>query len=299
MISAQEYKEASERYKEAVEAELERLFEAEGADIYPKLKEAMFYSLEAGGKRLRPVLLLSVCEMLGGDPEKALPFACALEMIHTYSLIHDDLPCMDDDDMRRGRPSNHKMFGEAMALLAGDGLLSFAFEVMLGALRKDPDEGCLKAAYEIALRAGSRGVVTGQAADKEHEGAEDESLETLEYIHEHKTADMLCAAVIAGAYIAGADEETVAKLSEYSKNMGLLFQITDDMLDIKGDPELMGKTLGKDAVSGKLTYASFFGYEGAKKAAQAAAGKALDAVESIESSDFLRATVLNMLVRSR
>ena len=127
-MTAQEYSEASAKYLHAVESALDSIFETEGKSIFPKLKEAMRYSIQSGGKRLRPCLLLSVCEMLGGDMEKALPFACAIEMIHTYSLIHDDLPCMDDDDMRRGRPSNHKVFGEAMAVLAGDGLLSFAFE---------------------------------------------------------------------------------------------------------------------------------------------------------------------------
>ena len=297
-MTAKEYSEASERYRLLVEKGLLSIAERENGSIYPRLHEAMFYSLEAGGKRLRPCLVLAVCEMLGGDIEKALPAACALEMIHTYSLIHDDLPCMDDDDMRRGRPSNHKVFGEAMAVLAGDGLLSLAFETLLRASADTGDIGVLLAAREIAERAGASGMVTGQAADIENEGKQNNTLDTLRFIHRHKTADMLEAAVLSGAYIAGADGDTLAALRTYSETMGLLFQITDDMLDITGDPALMGKTLGKDAETGKLTYVALLGLEGAKKAAADAAENAKTAIRDIENSDYLAAVIDNMLVRS-
>lgn len=293
-----EYAEISKKYREFVESELDRIASIEAAAIYPTLKDAMFYSLEAGGKRIRPCLMLAVCEMLGGRAEKALPFACALEMIHTYSLIHDDLPCMDDDDMRRGRPSNHKVFGEAMAVLAGDGLLSFAFEHMLSAALESGEKGALLAACEIAKRAGAAGMVTGQAADIEYEGAVVQTEDMLHFIHIHKTADMLSAAVLAGALIAGADEKTLAALTLYSEKMGLLFQITDDILDYKGDPALMGKTLGKDMEQGKLTYASLLGLEGAELAAKQAAEEALAAISEIPGSGYLAATIENMLVRS-
>ena len=293
-----EYAEISKKYREFVESELDRIASNEAAVIYPTLKDAMFYSLEAGGKRIRPCLMLAVCEMLGGRAEKALPFACALEMIHTYSLIHDDLPCMDDDDMRRGRPSNHKVFGEAMAVLAGDGLLSFAFEHMLSAALESGEKGALLAACEIAKRAGAAGMVTGQAADIEYEGAVVQTEDMLHFIHIHKTADMLSAAVLAGAHIAGADEKTLAALTLYSEKMGLLFQITDDILDYKGDPALMGKTLGKDMEQGKLTYASLLGLEGAELAAKQTAEEALAAISEIPGSGYLAATIENMLVRS-
>lgn len=297
-MDGREYSELANKYRLLVEDELKRIGSDEAEAIYPTLRKAMFYSLEAGGKRLRPCLMLAVCEMLGGDAEKALPFACALEMIHTYSLIHDDLPCMDDDDMRRGRPSNHKVFGEATAVLAGDGLLSFAFELMLSAAERSGEKSAVSAALEIAKRAGAAGMVTGQAADMEFEGSENQTEDALRFIHVHKTADMLTAAVIAGAILAGADDKTLSSLRIYSEKMGMLFQITDDILDMKGDPKLMGKTLGKDKEQGKLTYASLLGLDGAAQAAKQAADEALDAIKEIPGSGYLAATIENMLVRS-
>ena len=297
-----DHKSINERWRTAVEAALDGLFDNASYEggIYPALRRAMRYSLEAGGKRLRPVLLLAVCELLGGDTDKAMPIACGLEMIHTYSLIHDDLPCMDDDDMRRGRPSNHIVFGEAMAVLAGDGLLSFAFETMLnGCMRiKGDNTGYLKAVNEVAYRAGARGMVTGQAADIEFEGSAEQTEEMLHYIHTHKTADMLCAAVLAGAYVAEADGETVEMLAEYAEKLGLLFQITDDILDLRGDPAVVGKTLGKDAEAHKLTYATLYGLEGALDAAGKAAAEAKAAVAELPNNDYLIATIDNILVRS-
>lgn len=293
-----EYKEKAERFRLMAEEGLRRIFAEAERRIYPRLREAMLYSIEAGGKRLRPCLMLAVCEMLCGDAERALPLACALEMIHTSSLIHDDLPCMDNDDMRRGRPSNHKAFGEATALLAGDALQAFAAEVMLGAVSRDPDPGVIRAAHEISVRAGAGGMLSGQAADSELEGAPAQTAEELDYIHRHKTADMLIAAVMAGAYSANADETTLAALRCYSEKMGLLFQITDDILDVRGDPSLMGKTLGKDETNGKLTYVTLLGVEEAVNAAKRTAEEAKAAIRDVPNSDFLSAVVDEMLVRS-
>lgn len=294
-----EFSEASKRYLGVVERELSAIKAGTEGSIHPALREAMFYSLESGGKRLRPCLTLAVCEMLGGDIASALPIACGLEMIHTYSLIHDDLPCMDDDDMRRGRPSNHKVFGEAMAVLAGDGLLSFAFETMLGAAVRSGSPNLLAAAYEAALRAGAGGMVTGQAADIEYEGADVQTEEMLRYVHRHKTADMLEAAVVCGALAAGADGGIVRSLRRYSESMGMLFQITDDILDAVGDEALMGKTLGKDAAKGKLTYVGLLGLDGAREAAEAAADAAKEAVKDIDTNGYLIAVIDNMLTRDR
>ncbi len=297
-MDRREYSAACEGYRLIVEEGLKAVFDRDSS-IFPELKKAMYYSLESGGKRLRPCLVLAVCDMLGGDIKKALPVACGLEMIHTYSLIHDDLPCMDDDDMRRGRPSNHKVFGEAMAVLAGDGLLSFAFETMIRAAADTRDKGVLDAVGEISRRAGAGGMVTGQAADIVFEGSDNQTEDMLHFIHIHKTADMLSAAVLAGAMIAGADEKTLDSLRLYSEKMGLLFQITDDILDVKGDPNLMGKTLGKDAASGKLTYAVLLGLDKANEAAREAAEEAKLAVKELPNNGFLIATIDNMLVRSK
>ena len=293
------YEEASARYVRLVEAELAAIRRREAGRIHPRLLEAMFYSIECGGKRIRPCLTLAVCEMLGGSLQNALPIACGLEMIHTYSLIHDDLPCMDDDDMRRGRPSNHKVFGEAGAVLAGDGLLSLAFEVMLRAAAESKDPRILAAAYEAAQRAGAAGMVSGQSADMELEGAVNPTGDMLRYVHRHKTADMLEAAVVAGALTAGADAGVLEKLRRYSAEMGLLFQITDDLLDATGDQELMGKTLGKDAKQGKLTYVTLLGIDGAKREAEAAERRAEEAISGLENADYLLQTVRRMLTRSR
>lgn len=298
-MTSAEYRHKFDGYRELTERELKRLFTVETRNIYPKLSEAMFYSLDAGGKRIRPCLVLAVCEMLGGCAEKALPFACALEMIHTYSLIHDDMPGMDNDDMRRGRPSNHKIFGEGIALLAGDALLSFAAEIMLNAALKDGSTGFLMAAREIIRLSGASGMLTGQASDKENENKCVRTESMLRYIHRHKTADMLEAAVISGAYAAGADEKTIAALRIYSEHMGMLFQITDDLLDVTGDPKLMGKTLGKDAEEGKLTYVTLFGVDEAKRRAETAAFEAKKALDGIDNSDVLSAFIDDMLKRNR
>ena len=225
----------------------------------PKLQESMAYSLLAGGKRLRPMLVLLASEACGSNAEDALPAACALEMVHTYSLIHDDLPAMDDDDLRRGRPTNHVVFGEALAILAGDGLLTLAFEI----IARDIHPGHVAAACcaDLARAAGMVGMVGGQVADLEAEGGGIDSLEQLEGIHRRKTGELLSSALTLGARVAQASSEHLAALAVYGQCLGLAFQITDDLLDIRGDKEIMGKAVKKDAAHGKLTYPSLLGEE--------------------------------------
>ena len=228
------------------------------------LKEAMRYSVRAGGKRIRPCLVLGVCDMLHGDRQKALRIGSGLEMIHTYSLIHDDLPAIDNDDMRRGRPSNHVVFGEGQAIFAGDALLTYAFEWMIQAGIGFQNQNYWRAVLEIAKRSGASGMVAGQSLDLENEksGSMDEA--SLYEIHRRKTADLLTAAVIGGAYCADPTEEQLDALRAYADRIGLLFQITDDILDLEGDEKLMGKTLGKDEAENKLTFVSLYGLEKAK-----------------------------------
>jgi len=271
------YKHELARYKGIVEEKLFAIVDGCGA---PKdLKSAMRYSLEAGGKRLRPAMTLYVCEMLDGDIRRALPFACALEMIHTYSLIHDDLPCMDNDDYRRGMPSNHKVFGEANAVLAGDGLLSLAFDTMLAAIANNPCQGEIKAAQAVSEGAGVQGMVAGQVTDLASEKSGARDMDTLRFIHVNKTGAMIRASLLAGGCVAGADEKQLKALSDFGYAYGDLFQMTDDILDVEGSFESMGKTLGKDAQEGKLTYISLVGLEEAKKIAGQTAENALAALE--------------------
>ncbi len=255
------------------------------------LSESMRYSLLAGGKRLRPAMLLATCEMLGGDVSLALDFACAIEMIHTYSLIHDDLPGMDDDDMRRGKPTNHVVFGVGQAILAGDGLLNMAFEVMLKkTLSAGSDmEKCVLAANEIAQAAGVTGMIAGQCADLYQEGRADGTEEMLKYIHEGKTMAMFVGAMRAGAHLAGADEKALSAITEYARAFGLLFQASDDVLDITADPALFGHSVGKDERDGKLTAVSVLTLEGAKARVETLLQEAVDALKDFGAqADFFR-----------
>jgi geranylgeranyl diphosphate synthase, type II len=241
-----------------VEQALEQYLPASGQ--YPDiLFESMRYSVFAGGKRLRPILTLAVIETLGGDIHAGLPVACATELIHTYSLIHDDLPAMDNDDYRRGKPTNHKIYGDAIAILAGDGLLTLAFQVL--SETKMPEGGetrLLQIIRELAYGAGVYGMVGGQVADLLHEGKKaDENM--LAFIHKHKTGALIHAAVRMGGLFAGATDEALSALSRYAWNMGLAFQIRDDILDIVGDTEKLGKKVGSDLVHDKSTYVSLYG----------------------------------------
>ena len=257
-------------YARLVEARLEELIPPAkekrcAADETPwLLADSMRYSLLAGGKRLRPSMLLAAVEMLGGDCAWALDFACAVEMIHTYSLIHDDLPGMDDDTMRRGRPTNHVAFGVGQAILAGDGLLNFAFETMLRAAAARPDRG-LAAIAEIAKGSGVTGMIAGQALDLYCERERVADAAALEAIQAGKTACMFRYPLRAAGRLCGADEAALDALARYGAAFGLLFQATDDLLDVVGSAEAMGKTLGKDAASGKLTCVSVYGVEGTRR----------------------------------
>ena len=225
-----------------------------------RLVDAMLYSLFAGGKRLRPVLLTAACEAAGGNVQEALPFACAIEMIHTYSLIHDDLPAMDNDDLRRGKPTNHRVYGEAMAILAGDGLLSAAFEIMLDAAWWRGDRRGIAAALAIARRCGVQGMVAGQTLDMD-EG--EKTLEDLRETHLRKCADLLTAPMETGMYLAGAPDELLAAGRTYGLHLGLAFQIADDLLDVLAAESDIGKQVQHDAETGKKTWVTFRGVEGA------------------------------------
>ncbi|MCC5643793.1 polyprenyl synthetase family protein [Nostoc sp. CHAB 5824] len=238
--------------------------------IYPeKIYEAMRYSLLAGGKRVRPILCLATCEMMGGTIEMAMPTACAVEMIHTMSLIHDDLPAMDNDDYRRGKLTNHKVYGEDVAILAGDGLLALAFEfVAIQTPQSVNREVVLQVIARLGRALGAAGLVGGQVVDLESEGKSDISLETLNFIHKHKTAALLEACVVCGGIVAGASPEDVQRLTRYAQNIGLAFQIIDDILDITATQEELGKTAGKDQKAQKVTYPSLWGLEESRLKAQ-------------------------------
>lgn len=247
------------------------------------IHKAMRYSIFAGGKRVRPVLMLAACEAVGGMIDRAMPAACALEMIHTYSLIHDDLPAMDDDDFRRGRPTNHKVFGEAIAILAGDGLLTEAFKLISDprfAVGIDPAVR-LAVIHEIAVCAGTYGMVGGQVVDMESEGKSDMDLPTVQYIHIHKTGALIKASVVAGALLGGADDKQLAAILRYGKAAGLAFQIADDILDIEGTTEEIGKDAGSDEARGKATYPAVMGLAAAKQEAQAMMDEAFAALEPL------------------
>ncbi|MBQ8201390.1 MAG: polyprenyl synthetase family protein [Clostridia bacterium] len=265
--------------------------------IPEKLFETMDYSLSAGGKRLRPVLLLAACDTLGGDLSEALPFACALEMIHTYSLIHDDLPAMDNDDLRRGRPTNHKVFGEGMAILAGDGLLSAAAELMLRAAVQMGDLRGVRAAEAILRRAGVTGMVAGQVMDVTGEGSTP-TLEKVEYIHLHKTADLLTAPIEAGFLLAGATDEQVKAGCAYGMHLGLAFQMVDDLLDVEGESAVLGKSIGKDAAAGKLTWVAVRGAEQTRDDAKEQVRLAVEAMNMLPGeTNFLKTLAQSTLNR--
>lgn len=260
--------------------------EGPGSDIY----KAMKYSLMAGGKRLRPVLALAVCDMLEGSRNIVLPYACAVEMIHTYSLIHDDLPAMDNDDYRRGIPTNHKVFGEAIAILAGDALLNKAFELMLsGTLEADEKlKERVKAMNIIASSSGAEGMIRGQMVDMESEGAQI-TKETLEYMHRCKTGALIKAPILSSAVLCGASEEGLEQLRIYAENIGLAFQIKDDIMDVESSMELMGKAAGSDAASGKATYVTLYGVKEAAELLEKAVGAAVDAIGHFgEKAAFLK-----------
>uniref|UniRef100_A0A0D6R0P5 Geranylgeranyl pyrophosphate synthase n=1 Tax=Araucaria cunninghamii TaxID=56994 RepID=A0A0D6R0P5_ARACU len=236
---------------------------------YPeRIHEAMRYSLLAGGKRVRPILCIAACDLVGGSEESAMPSACAIEMIHTMSLIHDDLPCMDNDDMRRGKPTNHKVFGEDVAVLAGDALLAFAFEHIASATRGIEAERVLRVISELGRAIGSEGLVAGQVVDTCSGGVSDVGLDLLEYIHLHKTAALLEGSVVIGAIIGGGSDEEIEKLRTFARCIGLLFQVIDDILDVTKSSQELGKTAGKDLLADKATYPKLLGLEKSREFAE-------------------------------
>ncbi|SHJ48920.1 polyprenyl synthetase family protein [Paramaledivibacter caminithermalis] len=261
--------------------------------------EAMEYSIKAGGKRLRPVLLLEVCNILDGDIDYAMPFALAMEMIHTYSLIHDDLPAMDNDDYRRGKLTNHKVYGEGIAILAGDGLLNLAFETMLDSINNDPklcNRG-IKAMQIISKASGINGMIGGQVVDLEWEGKKID-IETLDFIHKHKTSALIEASINAGAILGGAEENQYLELQNYGRCIGLAFQIVDDILDEIGDEEKLGKKVGSDKSNEKSTYPSLYGIEKSKEIVSGLIENSLKSLEIFkEKAEFLRSLAKYLEVR--
>lgn len=266
------------------------------------LQESIEYSLTAGGKRIRPILLLMACKISGGDEISALPYAIACEYVHTYSLIHDDLPSMDDDDLRRGKPSNHKVYGEGMAILAGDGLLNTAFEIMYKDMMLYFDnEKMLKqrirAAHAIAKGAGVRGMIAGQVADLESVNKQC-AKEYLDYIHVNKTGALITAAISAGAYLGNAGDNLLCDLNTYADNLGLAFQIRDDILDVVGNEKTIGKKPGADEKLCKMTYPSIYGLNESIKLFNEYTDKALDIIEKYGDEAESLSYIVNLLKES-
>ena len=263
-----------------------------------RLAEAMEYSLMAGGKRVRPMLLMAAADAVGGDGDKFLTAACAIEMIHTYSLIHDDLPAMDNDDYRRGKLTNHKVYGDGMAILAGDALLTLAFEVLL---RQEgvSDAVKLSVVREFSIAAGQSGMVGGQALDLESEGKRID-LKTLQKLHMGKTGALFRAAIRSGAILAGADSEKLEALTTYADKFGLAFQITDDILDVTGDEAVIGKPVGSDERNDKSTYVTLTSLDKARELAQKTVDEAVASLSPLgDKASFLRELVESLLKRKK
>lgn len=267
-----------------------------------RILRAMAYSVMAGGKRLRPVLCVAAAETVGGSRKAILPLACALELIHTYSLIHDDLPAMDDDVKRRGKPTCHIRFDEATAILAGDALLTLAFEILAATgCQATPDDHCrwLMAIVQVASAAGCRGMIEGQMRDMAFEGTTISEKE-LEHLHRLKTGKLIEIAVGSGALVSGASTSHQEALHVYAQNIGLAFQVADDILNVKGDPQQLGKAVGTDQVRGKNTYPSFLGLAGAETLAGQLVNNALKALDVFDSkADSLRAIARYVIERNR
>lgn len=259
--------------RRSVEAALDRLLPETTAQP-SELHESIRYSVLAPGKRLRPTLVIAAAEAVGGQEEQVMPTACALECIHVFSLIHDDLPCMDNDDYRRGRLTNHKVYGEALALLAGDALLALAFQLIAENAAVVPAERILPTLHLVAKASGTWGMVGGQVVDMASQ-AKPVTIETLRYIHAHKTGALLTASVLSGALLAGATEEQSEALRAYGEHIGLAFQIADDILDVSGDEAKLGKPVGSDEERDKATYPKLFGLEESRRRAHAEVEAAL------------------------
>ncbi len=291
------FKEKQLHFVEIIEENLAKCIKIEN-QYYPKLMESMQYSLMAGGKRLRPVLALSTAEMFGKAPQEVLAYACSIEMIHTYSLIHDDLPAMDNDDYRRGKLTNHKVFGEAMAILAGDALLNLAYENMIKDAMTSNNSRKLEAMGIIAEYAGAFGMIGGQVIDLESEGKKVES-DKLKTMHRLKTGALIKAPVESAAVICGANDKELKLLSNYATNLGLAFQIKDDILDVEGTIEDMGKKPGSDALCEKSTYVTMYGLDKSKKLLEDVTNEGVSFLEAFDTrGQFLKELALSLVLRS-
>ena len=286
-----------QRKMDLINQQLNEIY-TENMALNKDLAKAMNYSLMAGGKRLRPILIMAAADALGVDGEKFLRLSTSIELIHTYSLIHDDLPAMDNDDYRRGKLTNHKVFGEALAILAGDALLTMAFEII--ATDKNVDaETKVKIITEMSKAAGAEGMVGGQVIDMQSENKKID-IQTLKQMHAAKTGALFCAAIRSGAILAGADEKQLANLTEYARQFGLAFQITDDILDVVGDEKTIGKPVGSDEKNHKSTYVTLGSLGSAKALAQEAVDKAkASLVDFGENAEFLRALVDYLITRNK
>lgn len=279
--------------KNKIETTLESLLGSQ-AEI-PIIYEAMKYSLLAGGKRLRPIMTIMACELFDGDINEVITFACSIEMIHTYSLIHDDLPAMDNDDYRRGKLTNHKVFGEGFAVLAGDALLNKAFEIIHQALIKNPKLENIKAAAYISKASGAQGMIGGQCIDLYYEN-KDISLDILNAMHDKKTGAMIRASLVAGALVAGAKEEDVQRIERFGQLIGLAFQISDDILDVEGSTEILGKKTGSDVINNKSTFVSYYGIEKSKEMAKALIKEAQNIIDVYGNKGLLLKELSNYII---
>lgn len=285
------------KYLQMTESSLDQLLPPAGA--WPvELHEAIRYSVFSAGKRLRPVLVLATCHMLGRDPNIALRPACAAELIHAYSLVHDDLPCMDDDEFRRGRPTTHVVYGEAMAVLVGDALQARAFEVLSDPAWPVPAETARRVIWELAVACGSVGLVAGQVADLAAETSK--SPADVERIHKHKTGALFRACVRMGALTAGVDDTALDRLTMFAEHFGLAFQIVDDILDVTGDEKVTGRPAGSDERAGKWTFVKLFGVDGARRQAQIAVEQAISSLDIFgQEAQFLKDLATFVLIRER
>ena len=294
-----DFKKQLDEYVSKVSTELGKVFAGEQC-LQRSVYDAMGYSIMAGGKRLRPVLCMAICDMLDGCIDDALRFGVAIEHIHTYSLIHDDLPCMDNDDLRRGMPTCHKKFGEATALLAGDGLLTGAFEYLsdLSHYKSASPQTVIKAISQISAAAGCAGMIGGQVVDLECEGKTDIDIDTLNYLHYRKTGALIRVSAVSGALAANATDDDIAAIAVFAEKLGLAFQIQDDILDCTGDESVLGKPIGSDAENGKTTYVTLLGLKNARKKADEITSEAVEILDRFgKKADFVKKLALNLLDR--
>ncbi len=283
----QQAKERLDEYTAFVENALKEYSLKNKVERQKSVADAMDYSLEAGGKRIRPVLVLEFCRLCGGDWKKAVSPACAIEMIHTFSLIHDDLPCMDDDDFRRGKPSCHKQYGEARAVLAGDALAILPFEIISGAEELDAEKR-VKLINELSHSSGVEGMIGGQIIDMENEERDDVDGENLQFMYALKTGALIKTSCAMGCISAGADEGKTKLAIEYAQALGIAFQIIDDILDVIGDSDVLGKPIGSDSEENKTTFVTVYGLEEAKYKAEIYTKKALDILDRFDGNEFLK-----------